>query len=83
MTETTVPAGRRRGLHTALRIQLFHLVEIENTLDVSLPTVIAALSGAAGIVYIATRFGSHNRKELPPATVEPDAIETTGVSLVK
>lgn len=83
MTETTVPARRRGGLHTNLRIQLFHLIEVENTLDVSLLTVAVGLAGAAGIVYVATRFGSHNRKAFPPAAVEPDAVETAGVSLVK
>jgi hypothetical protein len=45
-------------------------------------TVIAALAGAAGIVYVATRFGSHNRRQLPAA--EPiEAIEPGGVTLVK
>ncbi|MBV9254905.1 MAG: hypothetical protein JO054_11780 [Actinobacteria bacterium] len=82
MSETTAIARRRGGLHTSMRLRLLHLIEFENDLDVSLLTVIAGLAGAAGIVYVATRFGSHNHRQLPAAE-EPTAIETTGVSLVK
>jgi len=79
MTDATT---HRRGLHSSFRIDLFHLITIENRLDVSVFTVIAALAGAAGIVYVATRFGSHTRRQLPAA--EPiEAIEPGGVTLVK
>lgn len=82
MTDELAPARKIRGVSTSMRLNLFNLVTFENSLSVSLLGIVAALGGATAIVYVATRFGSHNRREVEP--VQPaDAIEATGVSLVK
>jgi len=43
---------------------------------------VAALGGATAIVYVATRFGSHHKREVP-GTTPAEPIEATGVTLVK
>jgi hypothetical protein len=79
-TELSVPAPRRRAIDSNLRIELFHVLKLESHTSVTLPAIIVGLAGAVAIVYVTTRIG---HTPALPAASEPDAIETTGVSLVK
>jgi len=55
-------------------------LKLESHTSVTLPAIIVGLAGAVAIVYVTTRIG---HTPALPAASEPDAIETTGVSLVK
>lgn len=79
-TELLVPAHRLRAFDSQLRLEFFHAFKLESRISLSLPAIVAGLAGAAAIVYVATRHG--HAPELPAAS-EPEAIETTGVTLVK
>jgi hypothetical protein len=79
-TELAVPAYRRRAFDTDVHVELFHVLKLQSRVSLSLPAIIVGLAGAAAIVYVATR---HGQPRTVPAASEPDAIEATGVSLVK
>jgi len=79
--DLVVPAPKRRAIDSYLRVELFHVLKLEARTSVTLPAIVAGLAGAATIVYVATRYGSHNHRELPAEPVE--AIGPGGVTLVK
>jgi hypothetical protein len=75
---TVVP--KRKAFDWSSRIEIANAFKLDSRLSLSLPAIVAGLAGAAAIVYIATR---HRHPATLPTAAEPEAIETTGVSLVK
>ena len=77
--ELTISPHRLRAFDSQLRLD-FRLLKLESRISLSLPAIIVGLAGAAAIVYVAIRYDT---APAVPAATESDAIETTGVSLVK
>lgn len=73
-------APKRRALDWSSRIEIAHVFQLDSRLSLSLPAIVAGLAGAAAIVYVSTR---HKHPATLPTAAEPEAIETTGVSLVR
>jgi hypothetical protein len=79
-TEPSVFTPKLRAFDSQLRLEVFHAFKLESRISLSLSSIVVGLAGAAAIVYVATR---HGHTPAVPAAPETDAIETTGVTLVK
>jgi hypothetical protein len=78
-SELAAAIPKRRAVDTSMRVEVANVFTLDAHFSLSLPAIVTGLAGAAAIVYLAKR---HPQPALPKAA-DPDAIETTGVSLVK